>query len=410
LKNANAILKDIFYNVFAEEILEFICGSCKSSDSVKIILFDRRYDNFVRYSPMGVFIPLDESNPADKIILKYANDYFFRNESVIIKELNSCIAIISANMFSIGYLQISLEKGEDEDEDEDKVADTGVDIPEMSLQVLEHYGALYGHIVMRNINNNLKFINNSKNRNSFESIINPYIPLGENKFCTTVFVDIRGLSGIIEKDKNNYIVFLNQFSTMVRDISSRHFGCVNGHFGGGLLITFYQLCNEEDGFSNIRAACAIRKIQDEFMHMVGKEYSNDSFELKNSLFIGIGSSMGISYYSTFDVGAGFFYTPLGIEVGKAKKIERLSGSGENREYIPLASNEFIKPFVKKDSKVAGVVDFELRDDINLYEIKGVKCEICPIPRADDSRCCLDCLSNRNNLLNQGNANPDAKNI
>jgi len=386
MSTANSNLQEVFNNSYANEILNLIKTHYNSLEDIRIFLFDRRHSHFVEYiSERGVAVALEQE------IADFARKYFFKNKSVYFHNLKALGALIASNMYSIGYLVIQTD-GKTNDSD-GKLID--LPITDMETQVLDHYGALYGHVVLRNIHHNLQFLSYSDLRN-FEKEIDPYLPLGKNEFCTTVFVDIRGLSNIINYDKN-YISFVRDFSSIVKDISSRHYGCVNGHFGGGMLITFNQLINEKESFSSTRAACTIKKIQSGFEQLVTKKYSRSTTpslrNLKANLFIGIGSSTGESYYSTFGFGTGMFYTPLGIEIGRAKKVEGLSGRKHSvLANTALATEEFINSFGEGEDcpfdwdEVKGVSDLYPKP----YEIKNFHREKCPIP--SDKKCfdCLEC--------------------
>ena len=380
-------IRKIFYNDLANKLLETI-KSKFDAESAEVILFHRRDRQFYHLLS-ETKIPVPEE---DIKLQQQANDQYFQNISHIYtndKGLPTGLALISTSIGALGYIVVKnmykSTKGEPNHKECDELSD---------------YGALYGTLVLRKFQQVVKqYINRTAGQDALHGYINNFIPFGKNP-CISVFLDIRGFSNLMKERKEvEYVPFIQRFSEEVETIAKNHFGIVSGHFGGGMLITFNQVIYDDiDNESCFRAICTIKDIVTAFEKLVNEHFSDEIKKTYNeSIQIGIGTSRGDAFFSTFGTSPCIYYTGIGEEISFAKKVENISGreldfmSSKGKVF---ASDEIFKACQKIKENV---IDFESintsfphqKDKEMIHHVKGVDKGKCPV-----SYKCLCCQPNK----------------
>lgn len=394
------VFYDVFYNTRAEELMTHIKKKYGCTN-VSIILYNRKDDEFGYLYKRGVIDPIPDE--LDKIIRDhyFKNDSFFSSDKVNKNKLG--FSLISAPVGSLGFLVF-----ENISENSAKTPNKYGYTPDESA--LDDYGSMYGALVFKNIERKVfsetlstagKATTDAENKTVTQ--LNDYVPLGHTP-CISVFIDIRGLSSLFDGVKQHErcaLTFIRKFSEIVETVSTIHYGIISCHFGGGMLITFNQVIQEELDESCFRAICT--------MFQVKLRFDNELVPLANTLFgsetarqisLGMGASVGDAIFSTLG-GSPLFYTGIGKNISMAKKIENISGrelieinsqnSSACRDKILISEDLFSKCFRRHSASLQSIENVRIPYSSKSHKVHYIanlgSGKWCPLDRK-----CLICVN------------------
>jgi class 3 adenylate cyclase len=400
LTEAENTIQKIFYNDLANDLRSQMRKAFKAGNT-DILLFNRSERKFYYLRSGARFSDIRKG----ELLEKYANEHYYKNESLGFTDEGGHgvgLALISTQIGALGYIVVNKMYGF-------PIIDKAKDewVPRQSdINILDNYGALFGALALKNFQDIVRNIygfdksilsGRSKAPDNLHESINNYIPFGNNP-CISVFLDIRGFSKLIQDQQgtNNklYVLFIQDFSKKVELISREHFGIVSCHFGGGMLITFNHVIYEDrHSESCFRAICTMLKVREAFKSLLEEYFNNEeNANYKDYINMGIGTSTGQAFFSTFGFSPCIYYTGIGEEIGYAKKLENISGRNKSlikhsspssngeilvSSYVYDACNEFKKKSVNFEC-INNVSYPYSKRKFTIYHVTGVNSKNCPL--------------------------------
>lgn len=339
------VIHAVFYDDLQRELLDTIRDSFGCTD-INLLLYNRKSNSFEYLWPNGR-IDADVTSAIEE----KAFECYCHQKSSIIKDKNGehvGLVLISTHIGSFGFIVLRNYKA------------TKIPASQHAYNSLNGYGMLYGNLVLRTVQHFVQQqvektdkVNEVLEFDDLSDKINKYIPFGENR-CISVFLDIRKLSSLFIDDKKvdeqKTLELVHRFSKEVEKICRERFGIITCHFGGGMLITFRHISQQDRNFSCLRAVCAMLNIRKAFNVLAKRIFSADEAkDIIEKTNLGMGASSGKVFFSAFGYSACIYYTGVGEDVGFAKKIESLSGREGNEAVLQALAFEPDEPHVFEEN-------------------------------------------------------------
>lgn len=267
------------------------------------------------------------------------------------------------------------------------------------VSYINDYSYLIGRVIINNVIGaiNDKVLSSSKT--------NSLLPYG-NHNCVSLFINLRNLSVLLNnKDKKVQMQmqhYLDDFFSLLQEVSYKHFGIINKYLGGGALILFNIMIYEGMEQAGLRAICSALTIIEEYKEIKDFYYDiADNVELE----LGIGIDGGDAFFTMRSGNDCYDYTCIGKNINISKKIEEFAGRdtiGHNytetkyRYALGYCSLLLTKEFCKMYKTYR---NFSMKEIGRFHLYLDCENDICTVVQMKEEDChlmpkCIECKGNR----------------